>query len=325
MIRDIMDIRRTATLLLSLLLAIAPVASSQELNPPPDAKVQVDRIFHALDRKNGPGCAIGVGLGASTVLAGAYGIADLEHNVPITPETVFEAGSVTKQFTAASILLLVQQGKLSLDDPVRKYIPELPDYGSPITVRHLLNHTSGLRDWRIIAAIAGRPSWTTFAYSNADALEMAAQQRALNYVPGSEYTYTNTGFNLLAILVGRVAGKQLPEFSRDAIFVPLAMNSTGWRDDFHRIVPNRAVAYAQDGARFRTFMPFETAYGNGGLLTTVGDLLRWNRNFTDKRVGGSSFIDAQLLGRYPEQGLSTSIGSLRRSHEADGTAVCGVK
>jgi CubicO group peptidase (beta-lactamase class C family) len=346
-IHNIMKVRHSAPLSLSLLLAIVSAASSQKLSPPPDAKAQVDRIFGALDHKDGPGCAIGVGIDASTVLAAAYGMADLEHNVPLTPETVFEAGSVTKQFTAASVLLLVQQGELSLDDLVRKYIPELPDYGSPITIRHLLNHTSGLRDWRTIAAIAGRPSWTNLVYSNADTLEMAARQRALNYVPGSEYSYTNTGFNLLAILVGRVGGKPLPEFSREAIFVPLAMTSTGWRDDFHRIVPNRAVAYAQDGTGFRTFMPFETAYGNGGLLTTVGDLLRWNRNFTEKKVGGRSFTDAQLqqgrlsdgrviayaaglmvlqwrglpevshagdtagyhawLGRYPQQGLSIAL------------------
>jgi CubicO group peptidase (beta-lactamase class C family) len=342
-----MNIRRFAPLLFTVLCTLVPRASSQELNPPSDAKIKVDRIFQSLDRKDGPGCAVGVGLGSSTVLATSYGMADLEHNVPLTPETIFEPGSISKQFTAASVLLLAQQGKLSLDDSVRQYIPELPDYGSPITIRHLINHTSGLRDWGTIAAIGGHPRETTIAYTNTDVLEITARQRRLNYPPGSAYSYTNTGFNLLAILVSRVAGKSLTEFSRDAIFVPLGMKSTAWRDDFHRIVPNRAIAYAAEGTGFRMAMPFETAYGNGGLLTTVSDLLRWNQNFTEMKVGGHSFVDAQLqrgrlsngnlityaaglwilqwrglpevshagdttgyhawLGRYPEQGLSVAL------------------
>jgi CubicO group peptidase (beta-lactamase class C family) len=288
-----MNIRCFAPLLLGLLFATT-LAESAQLSSPPDARAQVDRVFRALNRADAPGCAVGVGIGASTVLTAAYGMADLEHNVPLTPESIFEPGSVTKQFTAASVLLLAQQGKLSLDDPVRKYIPELPDYGTSITIRQLLNHTSGLRDWGSVAAIGGQPRWDRFAYSDSDALEITARQRALNYAPGSEYSYTNTGYNLLAVLVDRVAGKPLPEFSHDMIFVPLAMTSTGWRDDFRRIVPNRAVAYARDGAGFRTFMPFETAYGNGGLLTTIGDLLRWNRNFTGMKVGGHSFVESQL-------------------------------
>jgi CubicO group peptidase (beta-lactamase class C family) len=278
-------------------LALAALLSSltfaQRITPPADAQAKVDRIFARYNSTSTPGCAVAAGIGGETVLSAGYGMADLEHDVRITPETVFEPGSVTKQFTAASVLLLAQQGKLSLDAPVRKYIPELPDYGTPITIRHLLNHTSGLRDWGNVAAIGGWPR-TTRAYTHAHVLEIAARQRALNYPPGADYSYTNTGYNLAAILVGRVAGKPLAAFSRDAIFVPLDMNSTQWRDDFRRIVKNRAIAYSQSGNTFRTDMPFEDVHGNGGLLTTVGDLLRWNRNFTTQKVGGRALLDQQL-------------------------------
>jgi CubicO group peptidase (beta-lactamase class C family) len=269
------------------------LALAQPVTPPADAQARVDRIFARYNSTSTPGCAVGASIGGETVLSTGYGMADLEHDVRITPATVFEPGSVTKQFTAASVLLLAQQGKLSLDDPARKYIPELPDYGTPITIRHLLNHTSGLRDWGNVAALGGWPR-TTRAYTHAHVLEIVSRQRALNYPPGADYSYTNTGYNLAAILVGRVAGKPLAEFSREAIFVPLEMQSTQWRDDFRRIVKNRAIAYSQSGETFRTDMPFEDVHGNGGLLTTVGDLLRWNRNFTTHTVGGPALTDAQL-------------------------------
>ncbi|HEY1338192.1 MAG TPA: serine hydrolase domain-containing protein [Bryobacteraceae bacterium] len=328
------------------LYAVVSIAAAQRLTPPPDAQARVDRVFAQFKSEASPGCAAGVSLDGTPVLSAAYGMADLEHNVPITPESVFEPGSVTKQFTAAAVLLLAQQGKLSLDDPVRKYFPELPDYGAPLTIRHLLNHTSGLRDWGELEAIAGWPR-TTRAYTHAHVLEIIARQKALNYTPGAEYSYTNSGYNLAAMLVERVSGKSLPEFTREAIFQPLDMNSTQWRDDFRRIVKNRAIAYTRAGGAFRMDMPFEHIFGNGGLLTTVGDLLRWNQNFTTHKVGGPEMLAAQLqqgrlndgrtiayagglmvlhwhdipevshsgstagysawLGRYPEQGLSVAV------------------
>jgi CubicO group peptidase (beta-lactamase class C family) len=268
------------------------VCAAQNSAPPPDARTQVDKIFARFAGTTGPGCSAGVSLGGTPVLAAAYGMADLEHNVALTPDTVFEPGSITKQFTAAAVLLLAQQGKLSLDDPARKYIPEIPDYGTPITIRHLLNHTSGLRDWGNVAGIGGWPR-TTREYTHAHVLEIIGRQRSLNYPPGAEYSYTNSGFNLLAMLVGRVAGKSLPEFTRENVFQPLGMTSTQWRDDFRRIVPNRAIAYSGRDGSFRQDMPFEDVFGNGGLLTTVGDLLRWNESFTSMKVGGRSFFDAQ--------------------------------
>jgi CubicO group peptidase (beta-lactamase class C family) len=278
---------------LLVVLVLAPVAFAQKIALPPDAASQVQKIFARFNHTDSPGCAVGASLDGVAVLNAAYGMADLEHGVALSPDSVFEPGSVTKQFTAAAVLLLTQDGKLSLDDPARKYIPELPDYASTITIRHLLNHTSGLRDWGEVADIGGWPRGTR-ANSNVNVLDIATRQKALNYSPGAEYSYTNTGFNLLAILVGRVAGKSLPEFTRERIFLPLGMTSTEWRDDYQRIVHNRAIAYTQSGGIPRQEMPFENAHGNGGLLTTVSDLLRWNRNFTEMKVGGPALVQAQL-------------------------------
>jgi CubicO group peptidase (beta-lactamase class C family) len=276
-----------------LLALLASAAFAQKATAPADARSRVDAIFARFNHNDTPGCAVGASISGEPVLSAAYGMADLEHDIRITPETIFEPGSVTKQFTAAAVLLLEQQGKLSLDDPVRKYIPELPEYEEPITIRHLLNHTSGLRDWGGVEAIAGWPR-TTRAYTHAHVLDILSRQRALNYPPGAEYSYTNSGYNLAAILVGRVAGKSLAEFSREAIFVPLGMASTSWRDDFRRIVKGRAIAYQQNGTTIRQLMPFEDVHGNGGLLTTVGDLLKWNQNFTTEKVGGHALIERQL-------------------------------
>ncbi len=274
------------------LLLLATVAWGQKLAPPRDAAKRVGQVFSRFDSAHAPGCAVGVAEGGETALTAAYGMADLEHDVPNRTDSIFEAGSVSKQFTAMAVLLLARDGKLSLDDPVRKYIPEIPEYDAPITIRHLLNHTSGLRDWGSLESIAGWPR-TTRAYTHAHVLDILSRQRALNYTPGAEYSYTNSGYNLAAILVGRVSGKSLAEFTRDAIFLPLGMNSTSWRDDFRRVVKNRSIAYMQSGAAFRQLMPFEDVYGNGGLLTTVSDLLKWNRNFVTARVGGRELVEQQ--------------------------------
>jgi len=225
-------------------------------------------------------------------------MADLEHDVPNTPETIFEAGSVSKQFTAAAVLLLAQEGKLSLDDPARKYIPELPDYGAPLTIRHMLQHTSGLRDWGEVASIAGWPR-TTRVHTHAHVLDIVKRQKALNFPSGTQWSYSNTGYNLAAVIVSRVSGKSFAEFSQDRIFKPLGMSHTSWRDDFTRIVKGRAIAYEQSGSEFRMDMPFENVHGNGGLLTTVGDLLKWNENFVAPKVGDAAFLKIeQEPGRF---------------------------
>jgi len=251
----------------------------------------LDGIFSRFSATT-PGCAVGLDRPNQPVLTRAWGMADLEHGVPNTPDTVFESGSVAKQFTAAAILLLARDGRLSLKDDVRKYIPELWAYPTPVTIEQLLNHTSGLRDWGDVAQLAGWPR-TTRAYTNEEALTIAFRQRSLNYVPGAEYSYTNTGYILAAEVVRRVSGQTLSQFSNERIFKPLGMSRTQWRDDFRRIVPGRAVAYRAGPAQD---MPFESTYGHGGLLTTVSDLLTWNRALAEDRLAPGLYAEMQVQG-----------------------------
>jgi CubicO group peptidase (beta-lactamase class C family) len=252
---------------------------------------RVEALFEEWDRADTPGCALGVARAGQTVLSRAWGMADLERAVRNTPETIFEAGSVAKQFTAAAVLLLAQSGRLSLDEPVRKYFKELPDYGAPLTIRQLLHHTSGLRDWGAVAGIAGWPRGTR-AHTQEHVLDIVKRQRALNFPPGTEHSYSNTGYNLAAMLVGRVADDPLAAFTSKHIFDVLEMRRSSWRDDHARIVKDRAQAYAALSLfkEYALDMPFEDAHGNGGLLTTTEDLLRWNENFVHARVGGTDLV-----------------------------------
>jgi CubicO group peptidase (beta-lactamase class C family) len=257
----------------------------------------IDEVF-AEYRPSTPGCTVGVAIDERRVVIKGYGMADLEHDVPNGEETIFEAGSVSKQFTAAAVLLLARDGKLAIDDPVRKYVPELPDYGVPLTIRHMLTHTSGLRDWGSVEDIAGWPR-TSRVYTHAHVLDIVSRQKSLNFTPGTRWSYSNTGFNLAAIIVSRVSGVPFPDFTRERLFKPLGMTRTSWRDDFTRIVKGRAIAYAEQNGVFRTNMPYENVYGNGGLLTTAGDLLKWNENFVAPKVGDAAFVDEQQTpGRF---------------------------
>ncbi len=273
-------------------LALAASLAPLQAQAPADFPSKVDAIFASWDSTATPGCAVGVSDAGRIVLERAYGMADLEHLVANRPDTIFEAGSVSKQFTAAAVLLLAQEGRLSLDDEARKYVPELPDYGTPLTIRNLLQHTSGLRDWGNIAGMAGWPR-TTRVHTHAHVLDIVSRQRALNFEPGTDWSYSNTGYNLAAIIVSRVAGEPFSEFTRRRIFEPLGMTRTSWRDDYQRIVRDRAIAYSGRNGQFEQDMPFENVFGNGGLLTTVGDLLRWNTNFATATVGGPTLVALQ--------------------------------
>jgi CubicO group peptidase (beta-lactamase class C family) len=277
--------------------------------------VAVDPIF-AKWTSSTPGCAVGVAVDGKPVLLKASGRADLEHDVRNTPDTIFEAGSVAKQFTALAVQLLAGDGKLSLDDPVRKYIPELPDYKVPLTIRHMLTHTSGLRDWGSVAGIAGAPR-TTREYTHGHVLDIVSRQKSLNFQPGEHYSYSNTGFNLAAIIVARVSGMSFAEFSKQRIFMPLGMTKTSWRDDHTRIVKGRALAYSLENGEYHIEMPFENVHGNGGLLTTVGDLLTWNENFVKPKVGSAKLLGAMSTvgkfndGRPQAYGLGLMVGEYR--------------
>jgi CubicO group peptidase (beta-lactamase class C family) len=295
-------------LILVLLLAqmgFCQIANAQSWQ---DTVKTIEALF-ARYHPDAPGCELAISRNGQLIYSKAWGLADLEHNIPLTITSPTEAGSVSKQFTAAAILLLQQQGKLSLDDDVRKYIPELPDYGKTIRLRYLMHHTSGIRDWGAIAAIAGWPR-TTKTYSNADALDIICRQQALNNTPNDRFIYSNSNYNLFAIIVQRVSGMSLADFTKKYIFIPAGMTHTSWRDDHKRIVPDRAIAYAlTKDSTYETNMPNEDAYGNGGLLTTAEDLLKWNAFYLNRGLGGPDFLKKQIATEDLNDGKPNGYGA----------------
>src|SRR6202030_3201295 len=239
----------------------------------------VDEGFGDLAKAGSPGCALGVYRDGKIIYAKGYGLANIEENVVITPQSVFDIGSTSKQFTAASILLLEKQGKLSVNDDVRKYLKELPDYGQKITILELLNHTSGLRDYLTLMELAGVN--VDGVTTDEDALALIQRQKALNFAPGSEYLYSNTGFFLLSVIVQRLSGKTLREFAAENIFSPLEMTHTQYRDNHAALIANRAMAYAErdDKSGYTLDVSYFEQTGDGAVHTSVEDLLKWDENF----------------------------------------------
>jgi CubicO group peptidase (beta-lactamase class C family) len=237
---------------------------------------RIDSLF-AMFTDQTPGCGAVLSRAGEVLHLAAYGLANLEYRIPNTDRTVFESGSVAKQFTAAAVLALVQDGRLSLDDDVRKFIPELPRYPQgPITVRHLMHQTSGLRDQWALLIPAGRGPGTQ-VHTLATVVDLASRQHALNFAPGSEYYYSNTNYTLMAVLVERVSGRSMQDYSVERLFGPAGMPDTRWRDDHTTIVPGRATAYGRNATGYFTDMPFTNVIGNGGLLTTLRDMAAWHR------------------------------------------------
>jgi CubicO group peptidase (beta-lactamase class C family) len=248
-----------------------------------DKTAEIDKIFSGL-KPDEPGCAVAVSQNGKPVAGRAYGMADMERNVPLTPDTIFDAGSVVKQFVAASVLLLVEDGRLSLTEDIRKYIPELPDTGHKITLDHLLTHTSGVRDWTGIRPLSeGDPT----------AVAMALRQHGLNFAPGEEWGYSNTNYELLKELVARTSGMSFSDFTRKRLWEPLKMKSTNYLHDMTDVVKNRALAYKKEKDRWKLDMYFgNDRGGSGGLLTTAGDLVIWNEALANGTLG--KFVTEKL-------------------------------
>jgi CubicO group peptidase (beta-lactamase class C family) len=278
--------------LAALILLLLLVSSSTHAQKWQDTAKAIEALFVRYKPEN-PGCEVAISRNGRVIFSKAWGTEDLEHHSPMTTTSITEAGSVTKQITAAAILLLEQQGKLSLNDDVRKYIPELPDYGQPILLKYMMHHTSGLRDWGAIAALSGWPR-TTKTYNNNDALDIIVHQHKLNNNPNDRFIYSNSNYNLLTVVVERVSGMSLPDFTREYIFKPAGMTHTSWRDNHKRVVPDRAIAYAQNQGVYETNMPNEDTYGHGSILTTAEDLLKWNAFYLGGKFGNPSLLPKQL-------------------------------
>lgn len=271
-------------------LTLLVCTSRSSIAQPPRAAYErrIDSLFSEY-RTGAPGVAVVVVRNGQVSFAKGYGTANLEYQTPITPQTVFHVASVSKQFTAFSIYLLAKQGKLSLEDDVRRFIPELPEYGTPIRIRHLLAHTSGLRDQWAMLTLAG---WQMEdVITTEQIIRLASRQRGLNFPTGTAFGYSNTGYTLLAEIVKRVSGVSFAEFARANIFAPLGMSSTLVYDDFHKVLDrNRAYSYERiDGQLAKKELHYSTA-GATSVMTTAEDLARWVNNFAAPVVG-----DAQLI------------------------------
>jgi CubicO group peptidase (beta-lactamase class C family) len=275
--------------------AVGAAAALAQQGEPDSAALapRVDSIFSEYDRTDSPGCALGVIRDGELIYARGYGMANLDLGVAITPASVFRIGSTSKQFTAAAVVLASQDGALSLDDDIRKYLPELPDYAKEISIRDLLHHTSGIRDYLGLMDLAGFRSddW----YSEEEVVAMVARQRATNFEPGSQHLYSNSGYFLISQIIVRATGLTLREYAQKHIFRPLGMTHTHFHDDHKEIVANRASGYQPvRGGGFRISMTTLDMVGDGGVFTTVEDLLLWDRNFYEPRVGGDEFLRTML-------------------------------
>jgi CubicO group peptidase (beta-lactamase class C family) len=282
--------RQAATAVTVIVFLSSAARTGYAANSDEKSAAAVDEVFSDLTKPGSPGCALAVYRDGKIIYSKGYGLANLEGNVPITPQSVFDIGSTSKQFTAASILLLEKQGKLSINDDIRKYLPELPSYGPKISILHLLNHTSGLRDYLTLMELAGIniDSVTT----DADALAPIARQKALNFAPGSDWLYSNTGFFLLSVIVQRASGKTLREFAAENIFTPLEMTHTQYRDSHTALIANRALAYDENENKsgYTLNVSYFEQTGDGAVHTSVEDLLKWDENFYSPRVGGKEFL-----------------------------------
>jgi CubicO group peptidase (beta-lactamase class C family) len=254
----------------------------------PPWTARVDAVFADVAQSGSPGCALAVFRDGRITYERGYGTADLEHEVPIGPSSVFYVGSLSKQFTAFAVALAAAEGKLSLEDDVRKWIPELPEYGSRMTVRHLVHHTSGLRDYNTLVDIAGGRN--DEAFDNQVVLAIVTRQRALNFKPGDEYLYSNSGYVLLSLIVERATGTPLARFAKARIFDPLGMRDTQYYDDVTRLVKNRAFAFDRAADGWHDNTPHSQRTGAGGVLTTVRDLLAWDNNTYEPQVGSRQLI-----------------------------------
>lgn len=296
------NMKKVRVILISLLLLTVIAASNtckKSLSKKSDEVLaaEVDKLFSTWDKPDSPGASLAVIRKGEVIYKKGYGSANLEYDVPITPSTVFHVASVSKQFTAFAVAMLAHQGKLWLDDDIRRHLPEVPDFGKTITIRHLVHHISGMRDQWELLAIAG---WRLDdVITKEHIMKMVKNQKELNFEPGEQYLYCNTGFTLLAEIVARVTGKSFREWTKENIFEPLNMSNTQFYDDHERIVKNRAYSYVPQ--RNNGFKKRRLNYANVGatsLFTTAEDMAKWVINFDDGRVGGIEVIEQMY-----EQGI----------------------
>jgi len=261
-----------------------------QINPEEQAKI--DSIFSQWDHPGSPGAAVGIVRDGALVYSKGYGMANLDYDIPLSVTSKFYIASMAKQFTAACIALLALEGKIDLDDEVHAYIPELPSYGEMITIRNLVHHTSGLRDYLELMYLSGRSFEDYFTIN--DGIQLLRRQSDVNFSPGEKHLYSNSGYILLAEIVNRVSGMTIREYADRNIFKPLGMNDTFFNDDHSQIIKNRVVSYRKESDTFKRYVQNFDALGDGNLITTIKDLYLWDQNFYRPKVGGAKFLDLML-------------------------------
>ena len=277
-----------------MLASAAALAEGLQQPLPPDERAQrVDALFSPWDTDDAPGAVVAVYEDEKLAYAKGYGIANLDLGVPLTPQSALRVGSISKQFIGMCIALLAEEGKLDFDESVRLYLPELPKYAAPITVRHLLHHTSGLREYLSLVELIGKPEGGGYPYTNDEVIELLARQEALLFPPGTAESYSNSNYFLLAEIVKRVSGVTTSAFAKAHIFEPLGMVNTRFADNPNAIIPNRAWGYSPIGDdQFRMDILLSEVIGDLGVVTTAEDFLLWDRNLRNNRLGRG---DKQLL------------------------------
>ena len=295
-----------AAVLVALTTATSAVYAQHIVGSRDARALRADSVFQRFDRTDSPGCALGVYQDGKVLYARGYGMASLEHGVALSPRSVLDIGSISKQFTAMAILMLQKEGKLSIDDPIRKYIPEMPAYADKVTIRRALSQTSGLRDLYTMMGQTGR----TFRGDTIDALRVITRSAEPNYEPGARYLYTNSGWILAAQIVYRLTGKTLAQFAEERIFQPLGMHDTRYLADAATVIPNLATGYAPRSGGFRVARsPYDGAImGAGAVHTTVEDFGRWLANYDSGTVGGRDIIETMTTATKLNDGSPAKSG-----------------
>ena len=249
-------------------------------------KNKVDELFKTWNNNSSPGAALGIVKEGKLVYAKGYGVADLEHDIPISDSTIFYIGSVSKQFVTMCLLLLEEQGKLNLDDRVQKYLPDFPEYSAPLTIRHFIHHTSGVRDNLTLWALAGNDYLDHI--DREEMYQLIRRQKELNFTPGEKYLYSNSCYFMLGLIIEKICGESLQEFARKNIFAPLGMRNTFFGDDNTRIIRNRAFSYQLTSGGFKNQIMRYDLVGSGGVYSNIKDLYRWDQNFYRNTLGKGS-------------------------------------
>lgn len=267
----------------ALLLLLAGLGILGQSLPATDSPRRIDAVFDDWDKTTTPGMSLAVVKEGRILYTRGYGMSSLELDVPNKPETVFDIGSISKQFTAAAVRILEHRGLLKLDEDIRTYIPEMPRYERPVTIRHLIHHISGIRDYEALQGLAGEHTdqgWHT----NQDLLELLARQKGLDFMPGTKFQYSNSGYTLLAVIIERITGQSLGTFVKDNIFIPLGMNRTFILENNRIVVKNRARGYSLRDGLFVLDETLNESTGDGAVQTTVGDFALWDRNFYENHL-----------------------------------------